>query len=160
MVTIICIFILAFISAQLFRLGGSAKNGSWLDFAKNTRTRDASCPLIALIALWLLAGFKLSYWWAYLFTFGLSWGAMSTYFSFLINPPDDVTAIEWFFTGLFYGLSAFPLIWADVHWYSIVGRAIALGLTIMWLRIRTGKDFKEEKGSGFLYILSTFILKI
>jgi len=160
MVTIIYILILSFLSAQLFRLGGSAKNGSWLDFAKNTRTRDAGCPLTFLVAFWGVFGLKMGDWWVYLLTFGLSWGAMSTYFSFLINPPDDVTMIEWFFTGLFYGLSALPLIWADVHWYAIIGRAIVLGLAIMWLRIRTGKDFKEEKGSGFLYILSTFILKI
>jgi len=157
---IILVFLLSFCSAQLFRLGGSAKNGSWLDFAKNTKARDAGCPLIALIALWLLVGFKSSSWWAYALTFGLSWGAMSTYFSYLVEPDDDVTAIEWFVTGLFYGLSAFPLVWAGVHWYAIIGRSIALGLAIMWLRIRTGKDFKEEKGSGFLYILSTFILKI
>ena len=97
---------------------------------------------------------------AYILTFFLSWGAMSTYFSFLIDPPDDVTATEWFVTGLFYGLSAIPLVWVGVSWYSIVSRAIALGLAIMWLRVRTGKDFKEEKGSGFLYILSIFILKI
>ena len=105
-------------------------------------------------------GLKMGFWWAYALTFFLSWGAMSTYFSFLINPPDDVTAPEWFCTGLFYGLAALPLIWIGVHWYAIIGRAITLGLLIMLLRESTGKDFKEEKGSGFLYILSIFILKI
>lgn len=154
------LFILALISGLAFKLGGSAKNGKWNDFLKNSKTRDAGCPLIGLIAFWLLAGFKLSYWWAYLLTLGLSWGAMTTYFSFLIDPPDNVTAIEWFFTGLFYGLSAFPLSWAGIHWYAILGRALALGLMIMWLRERTGKDFKEEKGSGALYIITVPILLI
>ncbi len=154
------IIILAFISAQLFKLGGAEKNGKWNDFLKNTKTRDAGCPLIALIALWFLNGFSLSYWWTYLLTFGLSWGAMTTYFSFLVEPEDDVTAIEWFVTGLIYGIAAFPLIWAGIHWYAILGRAITLAFAIMILRERTGKVFKEEKGSGVLYILTVPILLI
>lgn len=160
MVKIALVFLLAFIAGLFYRLGGSAKNGKWNDFLKNTKTRDAGCPLLALIALWLLVGFQLSYWWAYLLTFGLSWGVMTTYFSFLIKPEDDVTAIEWAVTGLFYGVAAFPLIWAGIHWYAIAGRSVALAVAIMWLRERTGKIFKEEKGSGVLYVLSTFILII
>ena len=160
MLKVFYVILLALVSAFCFRLGGSAKNGSWLDFAKNTRTRDVGCPLTFLVAFWGIFGIKMGDWWAYALTFFLSWGAMSTYFSFLVNPPDDVTAIEWFATGLFYGLSAIPLVWAGVHWYAIIGRAITLGLAIMWLRIRTGKVLKEEAGSGFLYILSTFILKL
>lgn len=160
MLTIIYIILLALLAGLLYRLGGSAKNGKWNDFLKNTKTRDAGCPLLALIALWLLVGFKLSYWWAYLLTFGLSWGAVSTYFSFLIEPEDDVTAIEWAVTGLIYGVAAFPLYWTGVHWYAIAGRSIALGVAIMWLRERTGKVLKEERGSGILYILSTYILLI
>ena len=160
MLKVFYVMVLAFISAQLFRLGGSAKNGSWLDFAKNTKTRDVGCPLVFLVAFWGVFELKMGFWWVYALTFFLSWGAMSTYFSFLIDPPDDVTSIEWFFTGLCYGLSAIPLIWTGVHWYSIVGRAVTLGLAIMWLRVRTGKVLKEEAGSGTLYILSTFILSI
>ena len=160
MLKVFYVIILAFISATFFRLGGSAKNGSWLDFAKNTRIRDIGCPLAFLVAFWGVFGLKIGFWGAYALTFGLSWGAMSTYFSFLMDPPDDVNNTEWFFVGLFYGLSALPLIWAGISWYAIVGRAIILGLMIMWLRTRTGKDFKEEKGSGALLILTIPIFMI
>jgi len=41
-------------SAILYRMGGSD--------TYNTKWRDMGCPTVAFIALWLLEGFKLTYW--------------------------------------------------------------------------------------------------
>ena len=158
---ILVLLILSIISAVLFRLGGSAKNGSWLDFAKNTRTRDAGCPLIALIALWLLVWFKLSYWWAYLLTFGLSWGAMSTYWDFLFKDKDNFYAY-----GAGIGIAFLPFIWCAISWYAVAGRTICLALSFGLLNKYVNKwqvkhsDFWEEFLRGALLILTIPILMI
>ena len=52
------------------------------------------------------------------------------------------------------------LSWAGIHWYAILGRALALGLMIMWLRNAPASGLKEEKGSGALYIITVPILLI
>lgn len=93
---------LSIASAILYRMGGSSK---W-----NTRWRDCGCPLVALITLWLMKGVVLSYWWAYLLTFGLGWGAMSSYW--------DLDEKKWGYWGHGLGLSlaALPIAFITGHW--------------------------------------------
>lgn len=120
--------------------------------------RRILCPLLFLALFCALKSPKFAYILPYLATFGLSTMALSTYNDYLAPDGSSENWLCWLVTGLFYGLSALPLIWCGVHWYSIVARALFLAITIMWLRERTGKVFWEEIGSGFLYCASTPLL--
>lgn len=139
---------LSIVSGILYRLGGTSAGTKW---------RDCGCPLVFLICLWLLKGLNLGFWWVYLLTFGLMWGSMTTYWK---KKGTDAKWWNWTLTGLFYGLSAFPLIWIGIHGDLILSRSIFLAITIMWLREKTGKDYLEELGSGFLFCASIPILLI
>jgi len=145
---IVIVLGLSVIAGILYRVGGTSAGTKW---------RDCGCPLVFLICLWFLKGLNLGFWWVYVLTFGLGWGALTTYWK---KKGTDAKWWNWLLTGLFYGLSVFPLIWVEIHWYSVIIRSIFLALTIMWLRERTGKDWLEELGSGFLYCVSIPILLI
>ena len=151
---IFVLLILSLISAVLYRIGG--KGG----FKNAKAIRRFGCAGVFLIAVWLLSGFKLTYLWAYILTYILSALALSTYHDYLAPDGKSENWLCWLVTGIVYGLSCFPLIWAGVNYYAIIDRAIALGLAIMLLRERTGKDWLEEAGSGSLYILSVPILLV
>jgi len=75
--------IFSILSGFAYRFGGSAKKGDWLDFARNTKTRDIGCSLLFLCLFWALQGFKMGFWKAYLITFGLTFGALTTYWDWL-----------------------------------------------------------------------------
>ena len=158
---ILVLLILSMISATFFRLGGSAKNGSWLDFAKNTKTRDIGCSLVFLAAFWGVFGLKMGFWWAYALTFFLSWGAMSTYWDFLFNDKDNFYAY-----GIGIGIASLPFIWCAIPWYAIIGRTICLALSFGLLNKYVNKwhiphsDNIEEYLRGFLIIASllTFLI--
>lgn len=126
------------LSALLYRLGGIGK--PW-----NTRFRDAGCPLVALGLWWYIDGFSLSQWWAYLLVFGLSWGALSTYWDWITGKDN------FYLHGFFCGLATFPLFWCGVHWWAILARAIVcavgIGLWSKWI----GNDTTEESGRGFIF---------
>ncbi len=144
---IIITLIAGIIGSILYRLGGSGKGTLW---------RDIGCPLTALICLWVLQGVNFAFWWAYLLTFALGWGAMTTYWNF----GKDVKWWNWILTGFFYGLSAFPLYWAGCHWWAIGIRTIVLAITIMISSELIGWDVLEEGGRGFLFTSSIILLMI
>ena len=60
------------LSGLLYRFGGKGKPYS-------TRYRDIGCSLVLLGLVIALFGLKLGFRWAYLATFGLSWGGLSAY---------------------------------------------------------------------------------
>ncbi len=135
--------VFSLLSGGLCYLGGQ-KNKLW---------RRLGCSLTALALYIILAGFNLSFWYAYLLFIILNWIALSTY-------HDYVGYDCWWLTGLFYGLAAIPLLWCGVALWTIIGRAIFLALSIWWLRTKTGKVEIEELGSGLLYCGSIPILLI
>ena len=122
--------------------------------------RRLLCSLLALCLFLALKGLSWGSWWAYLAFWGLNYGALSTYHDYLSPDGTSENWLCWLITGLVYGLAAIPLIWIGITWWLILIRAGALGITIMWLRERTGKAWLEELGSGFLYTASIPLLLI
>lgn len=119
------LIILSCLSGILGRLGGRAKDGAWYDFASKSWVRDWICPLIALIALWLLVGFQPSYWWAYLLTYGLTGLSLTTYYDSLFGYDN-----HWF-AGFITGLATLPILWCNAALlWVIIGRAFALA--VIW----------------------------
>lgn len=142
------LILLAILSGILYRLGG--KKGY------NTKIRDLGCPLITLVALWFLAGFKFPYWWAYFLTYGLTFAALTTYY-------DSIFGYDNFYVhGLGIGLASLLLIYLD--WRLIFLRAVILMLGIGLLNKYANKwklphsDFIEEFGRGALIIITLPIL--
>ena len=144
-------------SGLLFRWGG--RGG--FPYAKAIRRFGCAGFFLALFTL-LRGQFSpnLPYLLAYVVTFGLSAWALGTYCSEVNGSPDDVDGIEWFLSSFLYGLSAIPLTIIGIHWYMILARSLILAITISWLRVRSGNVWKEELGSGILYVLSTPLLLI
>ena len=144
---------LSSLSAFLYRRGGTNKGTLW---------RDVGCSLVTLVALWLLLGFKLSYWWAYLLTFGLSWGSLTTYHKWLNKffgkNKDDCYWWNWLAHGLVIGFVCLPIIYTGIVWWIILFRAIVLGIAMMIWSERIGKVDLEESGRGALIILTLSLL--
>lgn len=120
--------------------------------------RRVICPILALYLYISLSGGSLRLWWAYLAFLALNFGALSTYHDYLA--PKGENWLSWLATGFIYGLAALPLIWCGAHLWAILGRSVFLAITITWLRTRTGKAFKEEFFSGFLYCATTPLLLV
>ena len=143
---------LSILSGALYHISG--KGG----FKGAKLLRRLLCPLLALGLFFTLKTPQIRHIWAYLAFLVLNYGALSTYHDYLAPDGSSENWICWIMTGLCYGLAALPLIWCGVHWYLIIARAVILAITIMWLRERTGKVFKEEFFSGLLYTASLPIL--
>ena len=110
------VLILSFLSGVLGRMGGSDKYPKlW---------RRLGCSLMVIIALWLLTGFNLSYWWLYLIIIGLHYAAFMGYWDWLFG-FDNL-----WFSGFMTGMAFFPLIFIDIGWWIILLRAILLA--VIW----------------------------
>ena len=105
------IIILSILSGVSGRLGGAK--------GYNTKWRDVGCSLITLFAFWFLFGFQLSLWWTYSLTFGLHWGAFSTYWDWLFK-EDNLWV-----SGFCVGMALFPLF----GWATFIR---AIPLAIIW----------------------------
>lgn len=136
----VTILIACIVSGILYRLGGIGK-------PFNTKFRDAGCPSVLLILTWLVFGFSWSYWWLYLIAFGLSWGALTTYWDNLFGYDN------FWFHGFMCGVAGIPLIWCGVPWWIVVSRiaicAVGMGL---WSKL-IGWDDLEEFGRGVFFII-------
>ena len=69
------------LSGILYRLGGAARIGDWLDVLKHSKTRDWGCSLI-VVALMLAQPIV---WWIHVIVFILMWTALSTYWDDLFG---------------------------------------------------------------------------
>ena len=151
-IQLIAVSISAIISGILYRAGGMGKDKDakpkwipmWLRFDK---ARDALCPLVLLGLVVFLFGFRLASWWAYLLFFGLSWGALSSYW-------DEIFKEDNFYAhGLGIGLAGIPLIWCGVAWWIILARltlcTVGMGLWSKFIK----NDVAEEFGRGVLFII-------
>lgn len=155
---IISTILLSALSAFLYRLGGLSKEQakqqipwcpSWLI---NSKTRDVGCSLIAVG--WMLLFYPRMEWFVYLISFGLTWGALSTYHDY-INGKDN-----FWLHGLGVALAFVPFS-MDVDW--ILGLALrCLALAILmgaWCAIFKN-DWIEELGRGAFIIATLLILLI
>ena len=137
-IKILILIILSILSGILGRLGGRAKNGSWYDFLSDSKARDVGCSIISIIAFCLCFGFKLKFWWAYIISFGLHWGAFSTYWDNTNNIIFDKICkiINWqypkdnfYLSGFMSGLALLPLIITYKLYGLYVIRSILLAVT-------------------------------
>jgi len=136
---LLILLVSSIISGILYRLGGWEKG--------NTKYRDAGCPLVFLLLIWILFGFHLKFWWAYLLTFGLSWAALTTYL-------DSIFGYDNFYAhGFMCGLAGIPLIWCGLPLLLILTRIVVCTVGMgLWSKLISW-DVAEEFGRGVLFIL-------
>ena len=143
---------MSILSGILYRLGGSAKKENWLDFARNSKTRDIGCSLLSLGLVGSYLGLKTGFLWLYAIVFGLSWGFLSTYWDFITSNDN------FYLHGLGCGLAFIPLYWAGLSWWLIGIRAIILAVSMgLWSKA-IGWDVAEEMGRGGILVLTLPIL--
>jgi len=137
--------ILSIISGILYRLGGYGD--PW-----NTKVRDLGCPTIALLSMWLMGGWN---WWL-IPCFFFFFGALTTYWSELQKPDDEVSYLEWALTGFIYGLAFLPYAWATGRWLGFGVRVAILACFMpLWsyltdlLSKYEGMDNIGEWGRGY-----------
>jgi hypothetical protein len=151
---IIWVIGLSILSGICYRLGGSAKKGNWLDFARNSKTRDVGCSLLSLGLFIGQKGVNLSFWWLYAIAFGASWGFLTTYWDFITGEDN------FYLHGLFCGLAFIPLHWVGLSWWVIGIRAIACAVLMGIWSALIGWDIAEEFGRGFILTISIPLLLI
>jgi hypothetical protein len=149
---ILGVIILCAISAILYRAGGIDKlpdtNPKWMPmFLRKSWVRDWLCPLFLLLALFLFwRPSSLLSWVLLLPYYGLSGGALSTYWDW-INGDDN-----FYLHGFFCGLAAFPLI-VFIPWWILTVRllicTVGMGLWSKWIKV----DWQQEMGKGILFII-------
>ena len=147
----VIILIATILSAILYRLGGSAKKGDWLDILRNTKTRDLGCPLVALLVL-LMFGIH-AQWYIHLIAFLLMFGACTTYWDWLFGYDN------FYAHGLAIGLAYLPYL-LIIPWYLILARAVIMSLFMgFWCNYFTS-DIIEEGGRGAIITATLPILLI
>lgn len=136
----IAIWLLAcIISAILYRCGGKG-------LPYNTKYRDLGCPLVMTLLVWFLYGIHLEYWWAYLVFFGLSFGALTTYWDFLFGYDN------FWFHGFMCSLPGL-IFYASMPWYIILARIIICTVGMGLVSKLLSNDVEEECGRGIFFIL-------
>ena len=149
------IILLAILCGVFGRMGGSGgRFRSW--------QRDWLCPLITLIALWLLIGLHLAFWWAYLISYALMGLSLTTYYDKIFG-YDNL-----WFAGWIAGLASSPLLFTGIHLYALIPRAFLLA--IIWGRLNRylpsggiltwRRDIAEEFLRYTFLVLTLPILKI
>ena len=105
------------LSATLGRMGGAE--------GYNTLYRDIGCSLISVLLFILWFGFKPNYWYLYIISFGLHWGAFSTYYDKLFG-FDNL-----WFSGFMTGLALLPLLFIEkTLLFFLIIRALVLA--VLW----------------------------
>lgn len=127
--------LVCFCSGVAGRLGGSSKDGSWYDFAKNTNTRDIGCAVCRLLKVLLLVG--IGPWWAFLACGVLTFLSYRSYYDRIAIPLD----IDWLPTakgddkhwlaGLLCGVALFPCLWISPMFLWITP-VFAVFLALVW----------------------------
>lgn len=131
-------------SAILYRMGGAD--------GFNTKYRDIGCSLLSV----LLIGYLVSWHWTLILVFGLTWGALSTYW----KQGPKARWYHWLFTGLGYSLAVIPFCIAEGHWLGFGIRTFTLSLlTMAWSELN-GNAVWEECGRGALITLTVPLLLI
>ena len=142
---------LSILSGMLYRIGGSS-----LPISNITKIRDAGVPFIGCILVaidhWPLNGMS---WLGLILSFGLSWGAMTTYFK---KKGTDAKWWNWMLVGLAFGIAFLPFAWASGLWIPFLIRTAITTIAITAWCEAIGWDIAEEFGRGFIYCISLLIL--
>ncbi len=141
---LIKILIACILSGILYRMGGAK--------GYNTKFRDLGCPTIGLALILLTCNIQLTIvnLSLLLLTFGLSFGACTTYWDFIpFNKGED----NHFMHGFFCGLAGIPLIWVGIPLWIILARLTLCIVGMGFFSKLIGNDVKEELVRGALFIL-------
>ena len=148
--TIVFLIILSCISAILYRIGGASKEDRekefpWLPF-KPWKSRDVWSNACVIGGLYIV-GINAP-WWAVFLSFGLMWGALSTYWQNLFGGVDNHYA-----HGAGIGIAMAPVMFFDEP-LALGIRIVILGLAMgIYSRI-VGNATWEELGRGFVMPLT------
>ena len=143
------IIFLAVLCGILYRVGGSD-----LPLENKTKYRDAGCPLIGCIILGLNYPLSPIVWLGLILSFGLSWGAMTTYFK---KKGSEAMWWNWLIVGIAFGIAFLPFAWATGLWMPFIYRTIATSILIMVWSEAIGNAVVEEFGRGFIYAATLFL---
>jgi len=139
-------------SGVLYRVGGSD-----LPLANKTKYRDAGCPLLGCILVGMnnypMSGMA---WLGLILSFGLSWGAMTTYFK---KKGTDAQWYNWLFVGLAFGVAFLPWTWTTGTWLPFALRTFACAVLIMGWSQLIGNAVIEEFGRGFIYAFTLLLFQ-
>ena len=159
--------ITAGVSGILYRLGGASREDSrkefpWVPewFRNMPKKRDAGCGIMAGLTAWAWLGG--TPWWAWFFSAGVLWGALSTYWDWMFNDTDN-----YYMHGFMCGLAYFLYAIASGMWVGFGVRCIALAILMgLWshtiCKVFKGKSraVAEEVGRGALIILTLPLMLI
>ena len=149
------IILLSISSAVLYRFGGSAKQGNWLDFFRNKLTRRLGCSLIQFIAIFFVLKISAP-WWIHLLIAGITYGFLTTYWDFL-NGKDNH-----YLHGFGIGLAILPLvIIGSISWVSFFLHLFTITMFMgIWSSKHTNDNVEEYgRGSSILWSLLILFLK-
>lgn len=141
----VTVILLSFLSAWLYRRGGTKTGTLW---------RDIGVPS-CITAFFILTG----HWhWILVLCFGLVYGAQTTYNKWaqrLIGiRTNNVMWVGWFVTGLAFSFALLPYTIAMGHWIGFRWRTlIVTGFTVLWSEW-VGLDWLEEGGRGFVQLIT------
>jgi len=149
---ILIIIIACILSAILYRAGGMSKDDTtepkWIPkWLRNSWCRDWLCPAclsLVLFSFWRPS--SLLDWGMWLLFYGLSGGALSTYWDKLFGYDN------FWFHGFMCGLAAVPLI-VFVPWWIVLIRLIICTVGMGLWSAKIDKDWLEEMSRGTLFII-------
>ena len=139
-IKLLMILVASILSAILYRMGGKGK-------PYNTKYRDMGCPTVLLALVASLFGLKLGFWWVYLLLFGLSFGALTTYWDFLFKDKDN-----FWMHGFMCALPGLLLCFVIPWWIPVI-RLIICTVGMGWWSKIIGNDVVEECGRGVFFII-------
>jgi len=125
--------IAAIINAILYRLGGIGK-------PFDTKYRDLGCPLVTFI--WMLLYYQSAPWWVHFISFGLMFGALTTYWDRIFKEDN------FYFHGFMVALAYLPYAIITGLWIGFLIRCVAVSVFMgLWCRYFSN-DWIEEFGRG------------
>ena len=134
------------INALCYRFGGCSKSEGavkypWVPvWMFNSKTRDIGVSLVTVI--WMAICYPHVAWYIYLITFGVSWGALSTYWDWLFGFDNF-----WFY-GFMIGVAKLGFAIVTGMWVGFAVHCIALALVMGIISALSGNVDVEELGRG------------
>ena len=149
---VIQIFLLSILSAILYRFGGEAKRGDFLDFFRNKLTRRLGCAILQFIAIFFVLKISAPFW-VHFLSIGITYGFLTTYWDF-INGEDRH---GFHGAGIAFGMILY-VVTGSIPITAFILRIILLGVFMeLWSRMWT-QDWIEEFGRGFSIPFSLLLL--
>lgn len=148
------------LSAFFYRLGGMSQEEAdkklpWVpDALVDGWVRDFFCT--ALVAAWAVFFLPRTNWWLYVISFGLMYGAMTTYWD---EVPWNKGRDNFWMHGFFIGLALFPMTIGTGMWLGFGIRCMVLALGMGTLCAIASDVDVEEYGRGAL-IMATMPLML